>query len=94
MSVASVFWAFLALNGFWFITMGRHVLVSPDWEDGDWWVLTSWVALRGLLFAVLFPVVRTDHTRAQERTNALWVILWGVTVSIIGISMVFYERSH
>ena len=88
-----MFWAFLALNGFWFITMGRHVLVSPDWEDGDWWVLSSWIALRGTVFGFLFPVVRTEHTRAQERTNALWVMTWGVLLFAVGIAMAISERN-
>ena len=86
-------WAFLALVGFWLITMGRHVLINPDWENGDWWVLSSWVALRGAVFGFLFPVVRTEHTRAQERTNALWVIAWGVLLFALGFAMAIYERS-
>lgn len=91
--MATVVWAFLALVGFWFITMGRHVLINPDWENGDWWVLSSWVALRGAVFGFLFPVVRTEHTRAQERTNALWVIAWGMLLFALCLAMAIYERS-
>ena len=40
-----------------------------------------------------FPVVRTEHTRAQERTNALWVIAWGVLLFALGLAMAIYERS-
>ena len=74
--------------------MGRHVLINPDWENGDWWVLSSWLALRGALFGFLFPVVRTEHTRAQERTNSLLIIGWGTVLFAAGLAMAIYERTR
>jgi hypothetical protein len=90
--VTAIPWLILAVFGVFCLLAGRRVLIDPDWESGDWWVLSSWVALRGAVFGFLFPVVRTEHTRAQERTNALWIILWGLVLVAIGLMMVMYER--
>lgn len=92
--MASLYWAFLAFFGFECALIGRRVLVDPDWENGDWWVLSSWFALRGAIFGFLFPVVRTEHTRRQERTNALWIMLWGLILLGLGVTMAIYVRSH
>ncbi len=91
-AVFAILWMILAVFGVFCLISARRVLVDPDWESGDWWVLSSWIALRGAIFGFLFPVVRTDHTRAQERTNALWVVLWGLVLTTVGILMVLFEK--
>ncbi len=92
--MAVIAWAFVAVFGVLCLAAGRRVLIDPDWEDGDWWVLSSWLALRGLVFGFLFPVVRTEHSRDQERTNAIWVTLWGLLLAGIGVAMAIYERTR
>ncbi len=90
----AVVWAVIAVFGGFCCTTARRVYFDSDWEDADWWVLSSWAGFRGAIFGMLFPVVRTEHTRSQERTNALWIMAWGFVLLGIGIAMALYERSH
>ena len=50
------------------------------------------VAVIKSLFAFLFPVARTEHTRGAERLNAAFVMLWGLVLLVGGLYMVWYER--
>jgi hypothetical protein len=85
-------WAVVALFGAVFFVMGRRVFIDADWETGEWWALSSWLAGRGMIFAFLFPVARTEHTRRGERWNAFIVMLWGLVLFGGGAFMTIYER--
>ena len=87
-------WAVVALIGALFFMMGRRVFVDDDWEMGDWWALSAWYGGRGMIFAFLFPIARSDHTRRSERWNAFFVILWGIVLFGGGAFMTVYERTH
>ncbi len=87
-------WAIVAAIGAVVAVMGRRVFVDADWETGEWWALSSWFAMRGMIFAFLFPVARSEHTRRGERWNALVVMLWGMLLFGGGIAMTIYERTR
>jgi hypothetical protein len=87
-------WAVVALFGAVCIVMARRVFVDADWESGEWWALSSWLGLRGMIFAFLFPVARTEHTRRGERWNAVVVMLWGLVFLAGGAFMTVYARTH
>ncbi len=87
-------WAVVALFGAVFFVIGRRVFIDDDWETGEWWALSSWLGGRGMIFAFLFPVARTEHTRRGERWNAFLVMTWGVVLLAGGIFMTVYERTH
>ena len=90
----SIAWGALGVVGLVAFVLGRRVWIDPDWESGDWWALASWISIRGAVFGFLFPVVRTDHTRRQERRNAAWVMGWSGALALIGIVMALWERSQ
>lgn len=90
----SLVWAAIGALGLVVFVMGRRVWVDPDWENGDWWALSSLVLLRGTIFGFLFPVVHTDHTRREERVNAAWVMGWSGFVVLVSVVMVLWERSR
>lgn len=87
-------WAAIGALGLVAFVMGRRVWTDPDWEDGDWWALSSLIVARGAIFGFLFPVVHTEHTRHEERVNAAWVMGWSGLVMIVSIIMTLWERTH
>jgi hypothetical protein len=87
-------WALVAVFGGLCVIMGRRVFVDADWETGEWWALSAWYGGRGMIFAFLFPVARTEHTRRGERWNAAIVVLWGLLLFAGGLFMTVYERTH
>lgn len=87
-----VLWLAVTAFGLAVIAMGRRVYSDPDWEAGDWWAFDSWLMLRGLVFAVLFPTARDRRaTRRAERCNATLVVLWGVLLVAVGVALLWYE---
>ncbi len=93
-AVYALGWAIVALFGALCVVMARRVFVDDDWETGEWWALSAWYGGRGMIFAFLFPVARTEHTRRSERWNAAIVFVWGLALCAGGIFMTVYERTH
>ena len=87
-------WILVAAIGLVAVVMAVRVLGDDAWDSADWWALSSPSVLGGLVFNLLFPLIRGEHDRDDEVRNGWIVLLVGGLWCVGGVVMCLREYAN